>query len=59
MKLYNKLVPAVARDIAKALIDAGDIEVEEKGLVYAPQKPGLGYEIDWDLVEKNTLQTLR
>lgn len=24
----------------------GDIEVDENGLVYAPTKPGLGYEID-------------
>ena len=28
-----------------------DIEVDDKGLVYAPTKPGLGYEIDWGLVE--------
>lgn len=32
MKLYNKLVPAVARDIAKALIEPGDIEVEDENL---------------------------
>jgi len=37
MKLYSKLVPAVARDIAKALIDAGDIEVEEEGFEAARQ----------------------
>jgi hypothetical protein len=37
MKLYSKLVPAVARDIAKALIDAGDIEVEEQSLEAAQQ----------------------
>jgi hypothetical protein len=37
MKLYSKLVPAVARDIAKALIDAGDIEVEEASLEAARQ----------------------
>ena len=32
MKLYSKLVPVVARDIAKALIEAGNIEVEEENL---------------------------
>jgi len=30
-----------------------DIEVDEKGFVYAPTKPGLGYEIDWPLINKN------
>ena len=28
-----------------------DIEVDERGLVHAPEEPGLGYEIDWDLVK--------
>ena len=27
-----------------------DIEVDDLGLVYAPTEPGLGYEIDWDLL---------
>ena len=27
-----------------------DVEVDSRGLVYAP--PGLGYEIDWDLVQR-------
>ncbi|MCL4534375.1 MAG: mandelate racemase, partial [Bacteroidetes bacterium] len=27
-----------------------DIEVDNNGLVHIPEKPGLGYEIDWDLV---------
>ena len=36
-----------------------DIEVDEKGLVYAPQKPGLGFEIDWDLVEREKVEVLR
>ena len=35
-----------------------DIEVDDKGLVYAPQKPGLGYEIDWDLVEREKVQVV-
>ena len=33
-----------------------DIEVDDKGLVYAPTQPGLGYEIDWDLVKRNFVQ---
>jgi hypothetical protein len=37
MKIYSKLVPAVARDIAKALIEAGDIEVETENLKAAQQ----------------------
>jgi len=24
-------------------------------MVYAPKEPGLGYEIDWDLVKKNKI----
>lgn len=35
-----------------------DIEVDENGLVYAPTKPGLGYEIDWDLVHNETIELL-
>ena len=29
-----------------------DIEVDGQGLVYAPEMPGLGYDIDWQLVER-------
>ncbi len=29
-----------------------DIEVDDKGLVYASTMPGLGFEIDWDLVKR-------
>jgi L-alanine-DL-glutamate epimerase-like enolase superfamily enzyme len=35
-----------------------DIEVDEQGLVYAPEKPGLEYEIDWDLVEREKVQVV-
>ena len=35
-----------------------DIEVDENGLVHAPSKPGLGYEIDWDLVKREHTQTV-
>jgi len=36
-----------------------DIEVDDKGLVYAPEKPGLGYEIDWELVNRDKTQVVR
>ena len=34
------------------------IEVDRDGLVHAPQAPGLGVEIDWELVERRTTRTL-
>jgi L-alanine-DL-glutamate epimerase-like enolase superfamily enzyme len=34
-----------------------DIEVDEKGLVYAPTEPGLGYDIDWELVKREHTAT--
>ncbi len=34
-----------------------DIEVDDKGLVYAPTRPGLGYDIDWDLVKREHTAT--
>ncbi|MBM4448380.1 MAG: mandelate racemase [Chloroflexi bacterium] len=36
-----------------------DIEVDRQGLVYAPEKPGLGYEIDWGLVKKKQTRVLK
>jgi L-alanine-DL-glutamate epimerase-like enolase superfamily enzyme len=35
-----------------------DIEVDDQGLVYAPENPGLGYEIDWELVEREKVQVV-
>ncbi len=35
-----------------------DIEVDDQGWVYAPTQPGLGYEIDWDLVKRETVQVV-
>ena len=35
-----------------------DIEVDSNGMVYAPTKPGLGYEIDWDLVKREHIATV-
>lgn len=35
------------------------IEVDKQGFIHAPEAPGLGYEIDWELVKKNTTQVLK
>jgi L-alanine-DL-glutamate epimerase-like enolase superfamily enzyme len=35
-----------------------DIEFDDKGLVHAPTGPGLGYEIDWDLVKREHTATV-
>lgn len=35
-----------------------DIEVDSQGLVHAPTQPGLGFEIDWDLVHREHVATL-
>jgi len=36
-----------------------DIEVDGQGLVHAPMGPGLGVEIDFELIRRNTLTVLR
>jgi L-alanine-DL-glutamate epimerase-like enolase superfamily enzyme len=36
-----------------------DIEVDSEGYVHAPNEPGLGYRIDWELVERETTGVLR
>ena len=35
-----------------------DIEVDAKGLVHAPTKPGLGAEIDFELIKKKQVAVL-
>jgi L-alanine-DL-glutamate epimerase-like enolase superfamily enzyme len=35
-----------------------DIEVDREGFVHAPTGPGLGYEIDWALIERNKVGVL-
>ena len=37
----------------------GDIEVDSEGFVHAPTGPGLGYEIDWDLVRRHQTRVVR
>lgn len=34
-----------------------DIEIDGQGMVHAPTEPGLGFEIDWDLVKREHLTT--
>lgn len=34
------------------------IRIDKDGYVHAPKKPGLGYEIDWDEIEKLTIKIL-
>jgi L-alanine-DL-glutamate epimerase-like enolase superfamily enzyme len=36
-----------------------DIEVDAAGLVHAPTEAGLGYEIDWEMVNRNKVAELR
>ncbi len=36
-----------------------DIAVDRAGLVHAPTAPGLGYEIDWELVKRKQVAELR
>ncbi len=32
--------------------------MDDKRMVYAPEGPGLGYEIDWELVKRRTITVL-
>ena len=36
-----------------------DIEVNARGMVRVPQKPGLGFEIDWDLVKREKVAVVK
>lgn len=35
-----------------------DIEVDAAGMVHAPTRPGLGYDIDWELINRNKVAEL-
>jgi len=35
-----------------------DISRNEKGMIEAPTKPGLGYELDWDFLNAHKIRTL-
>jgi L-alanine-DL-glutamate epimerase-like enolase superfamily enzyme len=53
-EFFEVLLPAGAQKYG--LIE--DIEVDEAGLVHAPTAPGLGYAIDFDLIEAKTVAVL-
>jgi L-alanine-DL-glutamate epimerase-like enolase superfamily enzyme len=36
-----------------------DIEVDKDGFIHAPKAPGLGFEIDWELIKSNTTHILK
>jgi L-alanine-DL-glutamate epimerase-like enolase superfamily enzyme len=36
-----------------------DIEVDSRGMVHIPEKPGLGYEIDWELVKAGQVAVIK
>ena len=46
-------------DIAHKYGLVREIEVDKQGFVHAPEAPGLGYEIDWELVKRNTTSVVR
>ena len=52
---FEILLPAAAQKYG--VVD--DIEVDAEGNVHAIDKPGLGVEIDFDLVKRETLEVLR
>lgn len=53
--LFEVLLPAGAQKYGLV----NDIEIDADGLVHAPTEPGLGYEIDHDLVSNKTVDVLR
>ena len=54
-EFFEVLLP----DAAQKYGLVNDIEVDADGLVHAPEEPGLGYEIDWDLVRRHQVSELR
>jgi L-alanine-DL-glutamate epimerase-like enolase superfamily enzyme len=35
------------------------IDIDARGFAHAPTRPGLGYDIDWDLIDSGRLAELR
>src|SRR6185503_4239943 len=54
-EFFEVLLPAGAQKYGLA----EDIEVDGQGLVHAPTGPGLGAQIDFDLIERRRLAVLR
>jgi L-alanine-DL-glutamate epimerase-like enolase superfamily enzyme len=51
---FEVLLPAGAQKYGLAQ----DIEVDGRGLVHAPTAPGLGYEVDLELIERTKVAIL-
>ena len=51
---FEVLLPASANKYGLV----ADVEVDEEGFVHAPEKAGLGYDIDWELVKRETIRVL-
>lgn len=54
-RLFEVLLPDGAQKYGLAV----DLEPDANGFVYAPTKPGLGAEIDFDLIERKKVAVLR
>ena len=52
---FEVLLPEAAQKFGLV----NDIEIDSQGLVHAPEKPGLGYDIDWELINKKETKILR
>lgn len=47
--------------VPEGVFDVGmkeDIRIDKDGYVHAPTNPGLGYEVDWNEIEKITIRTI-
>jgi L-alanine-DL-glutamate epimerase-like enolase superfamily enzyme len=53
-ELFEVLLPDAAQK--HGLVE--DIKVDKNGMVHAPTNPGLGYEIDFDLIEHNKVSEI-
>jgi L-alanine-DL-glutamate epimerase-like enolase superfamily enzyme len=54
-EFFEVLLPAAAQQYGLA----EDIEVDREGLAHAPDAPGLGARIDFDLIRRRTVAVLR
>jgi L-alanine-DL-glutamate epimerase-like enolase superfamily enzyme len=53
-EFFEVLLPHAAQKYG--LVD--DIQVDREGMVHAPSKPGLGYEIDFELIARKQMSIL-
>jgi L-alanine-DL-glutamate epimerase-like enolase superfamily enzyme len=55
----NSLNNVANLHVIMAMPNCDYYEVDDQGLIYAPEQPGLGYEIDWELVKRETVQVVK